>query len=94
MAERHPDLASWAIGELDADEALALEAHLLACDDCRSAADELRGLHRVLEQAAAPFDVPAGPRAASPGDRDTATQAAPSAARVDRGARGRRRRGS
>jgi hypothetical protein len=58
MAEPHPDLAGWAIGETTPDESLALEAHLLRCDECRRAAADLRGLHALLERAAPPFEVP------------------------------------
>ena len=65
MAERHPDLVEWALGELDADEALrARGAPARLRRPAAARRDELRGLHRVLERAAAPFEVPAGPRAA------------------------------
>ena len=57
MAE-HLDLAAWVMGELDAAEAHAFEAHLLGCERCRRDAAELERLPQLLERAAPPFDVP------------------------------------
>ena len=56
----HPDLAAWAMGRLDPDEALAFQAHLESCATCRREADEVAGVPRLLEQAAPPFEVPSG----------------------------------
>ena len=55
----HPDLVEWALGQLDPEDELALEAHLRGCANCRTTADELLGAHVALQRAAPPIEVPA-----------------------------------
>ena len=55
----HPDLVEWALGQLDTEDELALEAHLRTCAECRATADELLGAHVALQRAAPPIEVPA-----------------------------------
>jgi len=52
MSTQHPDerLSDYIDGALDATQVAALEAHLAACETCRST---LEALHRVVEAAAA-----------------------------------------
>jgi anti-sigma-K factor RskA len=59
MAE-HADLVAWVMGRLDADSALEFEAHMLACDECRREAAELRDVTRLLDRGAPAFEVPGG----------------------------------
>ena len=56
----HPDLVEWALGQLDSEDELALEAHLRTCPDCRATADELLGAHVAMQRAAPPIEVPPG----------------------------------
>src|SRR5688572_33456125 len=51
MMDQHPekeDVMSWIDGELGADQANAIRAHVTACADCRSIADDLRQVTRQV----------------------------------------------
>ncbi len=61
MAEEttpHIDLGGYVLGVLQPDEAAAFEAHLAGCRDCQRDLEELSPVAAVLEEAAAPVDVP------------------------------------
>jgi hypothetical protein len=54
----HPQLVEWALGQLDTEDELALEAHQRTSPECRATADELLGAHVALQRAAPPIEVP------------------------------------
>jgi anti-sigma-K factor RskA len=55
----HHDVTGYALGILEPEQVAAFELHLAMCADCRAQLDELQGLSRLLEEAAAPpFEVP------------------------------------
>jgi anti-sigma-K factor RskA len=61
MAEHpspHPDLAGYLLGRLEPEEEESFRHHLATCATCRTQLEELSALPGLLEQAAAPFEVP------------------------------------
>src|SRR5688572_33294295 len=51
MMDQHPekeDVMSWIDGELGADQANAIRAHVAACADCRSIVDDLQQVSRQV----------------------------------------------
>ncbi len=56
----HPDLAAHALAGLPPAEARAVEAHVAECLECRRELERLRATAALLEQAAPPYEVPAG----------------------------------
>lgn len=54
----HVDLAGYLLDQLEADEAVAFEAHLAQCAQCRSDLEGLRAAAHLLSGAAAPYDLP------------------------------------
>jgi hypothetical protein len=57
-AAPHVEVAGYALGKLDDHEAVAFEAHLAGCADCRRELEELRGLPELLARAAPPVRLP------------------------------------
>lgn len=55
----HPDLAGYILGGLDTGEAAEFEAHLTACDACRTEVDELASLPSLLDAAVPAVELPA-----------------------------------
>src|SRR5215210_4010107 len=61
MINPHPeseDVMSWVDGELGADQADAIRAHVTACAECRSIADDLRQVTRQVTR----WDVEPAPK--------------------------------
>jgi anti-sigma factor RsiW len=58
----HPDLAGYLLGTLDPGEAVAFEAHLATCPECRQELAALEGIPALLEQATPPVELPPGLR--------------------------------
>ena len=58
-AEIHPNLAAFALGGLDAEEAAEIRHHLDSCPGCQSELEELRKVNRALEAAPPPAAPPA-----------------------------------
>src|SRR5436305_2859935 len=56
----HVDLGGYLLGKLDLRERAAFERHLAGCAACQRELEELRGLPGLLDEAAAPVDVPVG----------------------------------
>ena len=56
-ALEHPEIAGWALGALDADDAAAFEQHLQSCQQCQEQAAEFVPVARSLTLAA-PADIP------------------------------------
>lgn len=54
----HVDLAGYLLDQLEADEAVAFEAHLAQCPQCGSELAGLRAAAHLLGGAAAPYDLP------------------------------------
>ena len=57
------DLAAYALGALEPDEALRVERHLETCGECRADADRLRARVDVLARSVEPVPLPPGVRA-------------------------------
>jgi anti-sigma-K factor RskA len=57
-AEVHPNLAVFALGGLEPEEAAEVERHLASCPGCRRELEELRKVNRALEAAPPPVDPP------------------------------------
>jgi anti-sigma-K factor RskA len=57
-ASAHVEVAAYLLGKLEADEAVAFEAHLAGCADCRRQLEELRGLPELLAAATPPVPLP------------------------------------
>jgi anti-sigma-K factor RskA len=57
-AEVHPNLAVFALGGLEPEEAAEVERHLASCPGCRRELEELRKVNRALEGAPPPVDPP------------------------------------
>jgi anti-sigma-K factor RskA len=58
-AEVHPNLAAFALGGLEAEEAAEIRHHLDSCPDCQSELEELLMVNRALEAAPPPAAPPA-----------------------------------
>jgi anti-sigma-K factor RskA len=57
-AEIHPNLAAFALGGLEAEEAAEIQRHLASCADCQSELEELEKVNRVLDAAPPPAAPP------------------------------------
>jgi anti-sigma-K factor RskA len=57
-AEVHPNLAVFALGGLEPEEAAEVERHLASCPGCRRELEELRKVNRALQAAPPPVDPP------------------------------------
>jgi anti-sigma-K factor RskA len=57
-AEVHPNLAVFALGGLEPEEAAEVERHLASCPGCRRELEELRKVNRALDAAPPPVDPP------------------------------------
>jgi len=55
----HAEVAGWALGALDPDDAQTFEEHLRTCDDCQAAAAEFQPVVTGLKQAAPAVEPPA-----------------------------------
>jgi anti-sigma-K factor RskA len=58
-AEVHPNLAAFALGGLEPEEAAEIQRHIASCADCQSELEELRGVNRLLDAAPPPAAPPA-----------------------------------
>lgn len=56
----HPDLAGYALGALEPEEADEFEAHLAGCGTCRAELRELGSLHALLAKTPPQLQIPAG----------------------------------
>jgi anti-sigma-K factor RskA len=59
----HVEVAGYALGKLEDDEAVTFEAHLAECAECRRELEDLRGLPELLGRAAPPVRLPGDLRA-------------------------------
>jgi anti-sigma-K factor RskA len=57
-AEVHPNLAAFALGGLEAEEATEIRRHLDSCPDCQSELEELLMVNRALDAAPQPAAPP------------------------------------
>jgi len=57
-ALEHPEVAGWALGALDPDDAAALEEHLKSCEQCQAEATEFAPVARSLVLAAPAAEPP------------------------------------
>jgi hypothetical protein len=57
-AREHPDVAGWALGALDPDDARAFEQHLESCDQCPAAVAEFKAIAETFSQAAPRIEPP------------------------------------
>lgn len=55
----HPDVAGWALGALDPDDAQAFETHLGTCHECQAAAAEFEAVAASFKLAAPAVEPPA-----------------------------------
>jgi anti-sigma-K factor RskA len=58
-AEIHPNVAAFALGELEDEETAEIQRHLASCAGCQSELEELEKVNRVLEAAPPPAVPPA-----------------------------------
>jgi anti-sigma-K factor RskA len=58
-AEIHPNLAAFALGGLEPEEAAEIQRHVASCADCQSELEELRSVNRALDAAPPPATPPA-----------------------------------
>jgi anti-sigma-K factor RskA len=58
-AEVHPNLAAFALGGLEPEEAVEIQRHIASCADCQSELHELRSVNRALDAAPPPAAPPA-----------------------------------
>jgi len=58
-AEIHPNVAAFALGGLESEEAAEIRHHLTSCTGCQSELEELEKVNRVLEAAPPPAAPPA-----------------------------------
>jgi anti-sigma-K factor RskA len=58
-AEVHPNLAAFALGGLEPEEAAEIQRHIASCADCQSELEELRQVNRALDAAPPPAAPPA-----------------------------------
>jgi anti-sigma-K factor RskA len=58
-AEVHPNLAAFALGGLEPEEAAEIQRHVASCADCQSELEELRSVNRALDAAPPPATPPA-----------------------------------
>src|SRR5215216_7756381 len=57
-AEVHPNVATFALGGLDPEEAAEIQRHIASCADCQSELEELEKVNRVLDVAPPPAAPP------------------------------------
>ena len=57
-AEVHPNLAAFAMGGLEPEEAAEIQRHIASCADCQSELEELWGVNRALDAAPPPAAPP------------------------------------
>jgi anti-sigma-K factor RskA len=58
-AEVHPNLAAFALGGLEPEEAAEIQRHIASCADCQSELEELLMVNRTLQAAPPPAAPPA-----------------------------------
>jgi len=58
-AEVHPNVAAFALGGLEPEEAAEIQRHIASCADCQSELEELRSVNRALDAAPPPAAPPA-----------------------------------
>jgi anti-sigma-K factor RskA len=58
-AEVHPNVAAFALGGLEPEEAAEIQRHIASCADCQGELEELRMVDRALEAAPPPAAPPA-----------------------------------
>jgi anti-sigma-K factor RskA len=58
-AEVHPNVAAFALGGLEPEEAAEIQRHIASCADCQSELEELRKVNRALDAAPPPAIPPA-----------------------------------
>src|SRR5215218_11241221 len=51
FAEVHPNVATFALGGLDPEEAAEIQRHIASCADCQSELEELEKVNRLLDVA-------------------------------------------
>ena len=59
-ALEHPELAGWALGTLDSDDAAAFRQHLQTCEQCQTEVAEFTPVARSLALAAPAVEPPVG----------------------------------
>jgi anti-sigma-K factor RskA len=57
-AEVHPNVAAFALGGLEAEEAAEIQRHIASCADCQSELEELWSVNRALDAAPPPAAPP------------------------------------
>ena len=58
-AEVHPNVAAFALGGLEPEEAAEIQRHIASCADCQSELEELWSVNRALDAAPPPATPPA-----------------------------------